>query len=63
MKKNTKNYDLRIDAIAIVMGDARARRYAETLRREIFESADEMNRYFGTRDSSELENFINQIEV
>lgn len=61
MKKNIHHYELRIDARAIVTGDTRARRYAETLRRDIFESADEMVRYFCA--AGDLEQFIRNIEA
>lgn len=61
MKPNVKNFDLRIDATAMCMGDDRALFYARMLRYEIFESAEEMIAYFRPALGSPLEKVINSL--
>lgn len=57
MRKNT-GLDLRVDMIGMVTGCARSIGYARFLRREVFESAQEMCAYFGARPGTDFERSI-----
>lgn len=49
MKKNTKHFDLRICVESIAKGVTNEIRYAQVLRREIFETDEEFRLYFGLK--------------